>query len=100
YYYDHGYKAFLLSGGHVTELGNLGLNFAVAYALNSAGQVVGNSKTKDKLEHAFLYNRGVMIDLGTLGGDSSAAHSINSRGQITGYAYDVNGDFLAFLGDN
>jgi probable HAF family extracellular repeat protein len=100
YYYDHGYRAFLWTDGHLTDLGNLGATYSVAYALNNSGQVVGSSGTKEKDEHAFLYSDGQMIDLGTLGGTTSTARSINASGQITGYAYDPDWNFLAFLWEN
>jgi probable HAF family extracellular repeat protein len=97
YYYDHGYKAYLMTNGNAVDLGNLGADYAVAWALNGHGDVVGDSKTSDLADHAFVYSHGVMRDLGTFGGGSSTALGINNGGQITGYAYTAAGDFVAFL---
>src|SRR5947209_2535333 len=71
YYYDHGYRAYLLTDGHLLDLGNLGADYAVAWALNGHGEVAGDAKTKDLADHAFVYSHGTMRDLGTLGGGSS-----------------------------
>ena len=105
FYRGNGYRAFLWTNGTVTDLGNLGGidqhgSYAVAWAINNAGQVVGDSKTATFEDHAFLYSHGTMRDLGTLGGDDSSAYGINDSGQITGYSYNARGDFLAFLWQN
>ena len=69
----------------VIDLGTLGGSTSQAVAINTAGQIVGNSATADGHKHAFLYEKGTMKDLGTLSGfTESSAHSINDSGTIVG----------------
>src|SRR5439155_13953125 len=65
-------------------LGGLGIfTHSVAFALNDAGQVVGQSIITGG-SHAFSWTpAGGMIDLGTLGGTSTAA-AVNANGQVVG----------------
>jgi probable HAF family extracellular repeat protein len=94
-----GFKAFLYSGGTVTELGTLtgGVN-SYARAINTGGQIVGAGDTTGGLYHAFLYSAGTMTDLGTLpGGTASYAYAINDSGQIAGYSDTTGGAQHAFL---
>jgi probable HAF family extracellular repeat protein len=94
-----GFKAFLYSGGNVTELGTLpgGLN-SYARAINTNGQVVGAADTPGGFYHAFLYSAGSMTDLGTLpGGTASYAYGINVSGQVVGYSDTTGGAQHAFL---
>jgi len=83
--------------GRVHNLGTLGGNGSVAWAINSAGQVTGNALNDipDDFSsnfgivgatqtHAFLWQDGVMRDLGTLGGTDSGPYAINERGQVVG----------------
>jgi len=97
--------AVLYSDGIVTSLGSLtnpdfnGEPFALAQAINEAGQIVGYAVTNDGdfyLNHAFLYADGTMIDLGTLGGETSAALGINNSGEVVG-SYKSGGYSGAFL---
>jgi len=79
-----------LLGGTVTYPVVAGKN-ATAYAINTAGQIVGQSTYNGALYyyayHAFLTTAaGPMTDLGTLGGNFSSASGINSSGQIVGNA--------------
>jgi probable HAF family extracellular repeat protein len=73
----------------VTDLGTLpsgsyGPN-SLAWGINAAGQVVGDSGSSNGNQHAFLYSNGAMTDLGTLGGNPySFAFAINASGQIVG----------------
>lgn len=81
------HRALLWEGGVATDMGTLGSDFRTkAVAINSRGQVVGNSTTPEQRPHAFLWERGVMTDLGTLGGTDSVAYSINAAGQVVGGA--------------
>lgn len=98
-YYQYGaigalQHAFLHSGGGMRSLGTLGGRQSHAYAINDAGQVVGDSHTmiipdtnpyNDPAPvHAFLYSAGTMADLGTLGGKNSFAYGINNHGDVVG----------------
>ena len=85
--------------GTAHDLGTLGGNGSVAWAINNAGQVTGNALNdiSDDFNgnmdygmvaatqtHAFLWQHGVMKDLGTLGGPDSGPYAINERGQVVG----------------
>ncbi len=92
--------AVLAAPGHaMLDLGVLGVSpgataaqiSSTANALNSSGQIVGNSTYNHpaavpfNAAHAFLTTAtGPMQDLGTLGGNSSSATGINTSGQIVG----------------
>lgn len=68
------------------DLGTLGGSESVAFAINSAGQIVGYSTTESGNAHAFMWDRGVMTDLGVLpGGSGSAAYGISERGDVVGF---------------
>lgn len=82
------------SSGTIDFLGTIGGMHSQAYAINSGGQVVGESQTINGFLHAFLWtpampkgNTGSMIDLGTLGGTyHGGARGVNDAGQVTGMA--------------
>ncbi|MEJ7640467.1 MAG: hypothetical protein WKF75_21485, partial [Singulisphaera sp.] len=78
---------FLWRHGEVEDLGNLGSQFVVPFAINDAGQVTGESNVLpggfyDR--HAFLYSDGTMHDLGTIGGPFSMGFAINAHGDVVG----------------
>jgi probable HAF family extracellular repeat protein len=77
--------AFLYSGGTTVDLGTLGGAESVAEAIDSAGQVVGQSQAADGATHAFLYSNGRMQDLGIPSGDNaSSAIAVSQSGLILG----------------
>jgi probable HAF family extracellular repeat protein len=94
-------QAFMHSHtGTVTNLGTLGGAGSMAFAVNGAGQVTGQSATADGAQHAFMWHNGTMMDLGTLGtvaGVESAGLAINASGQIVGWSQDDSGHSRAFL---
>jgi len=72
----------------MTDLGTLGGDLSQAYAINDAGQVVGQAYLPGNVKaHAFLDETGPLKDLGDLSGDYSEALALNSTGsQIVGKA--------------
>jgi probable HAF family extracellular repeat protein len=89
--------AFLRTGSVTTDLGTLGGERSVAYALNEQGQVVGAAEIASGSTRAFLWKDGAMQDLGTLGGDFSAAYDLNEAGQVVGTSSLASGAYHAFL---
>ena len=74
---------FLWQNNLFTDLGTLGGD-SIAFALNSAGQTVGQTHVGGN-SHAFLFQNGTLQDLGTLPGQTgSVAYGINDSGQIVG----------------
>jgi probable HAF family extracellular repeat protein len=72
----------------------------VAFAVNDAGTVVGQSPVANAYKHAFSWTaQGGMKDLGTLGGVESSALSINNLGWIAGTSLtsSTNGLLHGFL---
>lgn len=91
------HDAVLWRHGQMIDLGTLpGDSCSNAYYVNSHGQVVGTSESRDLCliptgEHAFLWeNGGPMVDLNTLipqdsGLELTFAVAINDRGEIAGF---------------
>ena len=90
-------------GNCVKDLGTLGGGYSVAYAINSADKVVGQSLTGSGVYQAFLWSeqdgKEKMEDLGqTLESKTSVANAINNAGQIVGnYIPAGSGSAQAFL---
>jgi probable HAF family extracellular repeat protein len=94
--------AFVSDGATMQDLGTLGGQNSVGYAINASGQVAGIADTTgNAASHAFLWDGSRMQDLGTLGGQhDSFAVDINDSGQVTGYAnLPQAGLYHAFLWD-
>jgi probable HAF family extracellular repeat protein len=72
------------------DLGTLGGVNSTGYAINNAGQVVGDAErfAGASSSHALLYTSGRITDIGTLDGVSaqSRATGINDNGQVTGWS--------------
>lgn len=99
YYYTDTWakRAFLFSGGVMTDIGTLGGTESYASAINDNSEVVGQARTAEGQWHAFIWDAtNGMRDLGTLGGTSSEAYAINNAGQVTGFSATVTGN-QAFL---
>ncbi len=87
YFFDstHAAHAFFYDSGALTDLGTFGGSSSIGYAINSSGQVCGESYYGgDTTIDAFLYSGGNVLDLGTLGGDYSSASALNHAGQVVG----------------
>ena len=106
--YAGNWHAVRFSGGAVTDLKTLvgnptqGENYSDAYAINDAGQIVGNSSTTTwNVRHAFLWQNGKMTDLNKQLPRGSAwmlesASDINGAGQIVGQG-SIGGQSHGFL---
>jgi probable HAF family extracellular repeat protein len=92
-------RAFIYSGGRMTDLSGFGGDDTTATSINDIGQVVGSSKKSDGSARAFLYENGTMSEIGPLpGGNTELASDINNFGQVVGYAWIAAlHDYRAFL---
>ena len=95
---DNG-NGFIWQDGKMTPLSTLGGSYSIPLAINSRGQVVGESSLPGScmlfLEH------GRMTDLGTLPGDVfSEALDITDQGQVLGFSCSSQGLCRATLWDD
>jgi len=87
---DESFHAALWKNGHVTDLGTLaGDCFSIANAVNSRGQVIGQSFSCDFTSRAVVWINGSIIDLNAAIPANSALQlvetdNINDRGEIVG----------------
>jgi probable HAF family extracellular repeat protein len=81
---------FVYSNGTITDLGTLGTGIiSVPNAINSKGQIVGESFIDEATEHAFLWQNGNLTDLNTLlppnsGWELMRALYLNEAGRVVG----------------
>lgn len=75
------------------------LGLGIAYDINNAGQVVGETFTNG-VPRAAVWSDGSAIELGTLGGTYSTARSINNSGQVVGFSADSNGQVHTVIWNN
>jgi probable HAF family extracellular repeat protein len=75
-------------------------DYSIAYAVNDAGQAVGQSTVGGYPYHAFLAVNGTMTDLDAADSDWSCAYAINQQGQIAGEMTLADGEIHAFLETN
>jgi probable HAF family extracellular repeat protein len=86
------------TSGTMRDIGSLGGTQSQGVAINTSGQVTGDSFTAgDQALHAFLYD-GTMHDLGAVGDRSSNGIGINDLGRVVGVATDT-ATYRAFLYD-
>jgi probable HAF family extracellular repeat protein len=85
-------------GGVMSLLPGLGGSNSGAWAVNDAGQLVGDATLHgDATSHATIWNNGLVSDLGTLaGGSYSSAWGINAKGDIIGYGDKNNSPNYAY----
>src|SRR5690242_8767966 len=86
--------------GQATMLPTLGGGSADASAINAAGQVVGESRTKARQSHPFLWMGSKIIDLGTFGGPTGSAAGTYASGQAVGCAETATDAERPFLYQN
>jgi len=75
-------------GGVPSLLPDLGGDFSIGAAINTAGHFVGYSKTAGGTYRAYYFDGTTAINLGTLPGYAySAASSLNDAGTVIGFAF-------------
>jgi probable HAF family extracellular repeat protein len=91
------------AGVDVTDLGTLGGEQSIAFAVNESDQVVGLSWTTNGSSHSFLYSNGEMIDLYPLNSQdliTAGPTSINNLGQVASGAISSDGVYYPVVYDS
>lgn len=86
----------------ITDLGTLGGEQSIAFAINDSDQVVGLSWTSDGPSHSFLYSDGQMTDLYPLNSQeliTAGPTGINDLGQIATGAIGGDGMYYPVIYD-
>ena len=91
--------AFIYSAGMLQDLGTFGGESSYAYAINTAGQIVGYSDSSAG-EFGFIYQNGGLTKLPTIGGQQTVPTAINDAGQVVGYSETTSYWEHAFLYSN
>ena len=82
------------------NLGDLGFGYSIANAINTSGQIAGESFTADGAEAAVLWDSAGIHNIDTLHSGASFASAINKKGQIVGTVLDnASGTYHAFIWD-
>ena len=77
---------FFWKNGTMTDLGGLGGTLGHVSAMNSHGQICGDSDLEgDQTQHGFFWDRGTMTDL-TPNRPFSVSEAMNDRGEVVGGA--------------
>jgi probable HAF family extracellular repeat protein len=98
----HPFRAFLYSGGQMTDLGTLGGHNSEGSAINLSDQVAGWADTSTGVSNATVWTGGKSLDVGglaPLAGSISVATGINDSGQVVG-AWGTNASARPFLYSN
>ena len=92
-------QPFLWFQGELVALPTLGGTGAIAFGVNTAGDVVGVSQTRgDREARAVIWTSDELVDLGVLpGGSYSIGFAINDDMNVAGVADTTKGDEHAFL---
>jgi probable HAF family extracellular repeat protein len=88
-------RAFVLSGGAISQPGTLGGDDSAATLINDSAFVAGDSTVPDGAHHGFVVSGGAMRDMGSLGGDETFPFAISTSGRITGQSQLVAQVFVA-----
>src|SRR6185503_2738093 len=83
------------------NLGTLGGTESLAFMINEAGDVLGDSLIAgNQYYRSFILRNGLMTDLGTLGGNWNTAYDMNNLGHVVGEAETAAGTTMPFIWRN
>jgi probable HAF family extracellular repeat protein len=91
-------EAMVLVDGQVQTLATLaGVDWSSAYAINNAGEAVGDGELGNGTFRGLIWNpNGSVVLVGTFGGTSSDATGVNASGEVVGFASLADGYQNAF----